>query len=279
MFAPLLYPLAVVAGIAARELIERGAHTEVLLRDRTEALAAERERLRVARELHDSLAKTVEGLALTASVLPARCERNPAVAARVARQLAVDARQAALEARALMSDLRPSAVLDALAEALRRRAESFAERSGVRSVLAAAGTVPDRDRRPARAAAHRRRGTRNAVRHGGASEITVSLDGGPGEMRLAVADDGHGLPRPVDVEQLKTTGHFGMAGMHERARAIGGALEVGSADGGGTVVSSICLAPRTPPRALSATEEELGVDVPRVRILGLRRARRSGVRA
>ena len=281
VFAPLLYPAAVVAGIAARELIERGVQTEVLLRDRTEALGAERERLRVARELHDSLAKTVEGLALSASMLPARCERNPSIAARVARELAEDARQAALEARALMSDLRPSAVLDLpLAEALRRRAESFAERSGVPvRFLAAAGTVPD----PPPQTKHELlrimgEALANAFRHGGASEITVSLDGGPGEMRLAVADNGHGLPHPVDVEQLKTTGHFGVAGMHERARAIGGALDVAPADGGGTVVS--VRLPGAPTAArIERAEQELDVDVPRVRILGLRRARRSGVRA
>ncbi|HET6868638.1 MAG TPA: histidine kinase, partial [Solirubrobacteraceae bacterium] len=69
VFAPLLYPIALIAGIAARELVERGVRVEAELRDQTEALGAERERLRVARELHDSLAKTVEGLAMTASVL------------------------------------------------------------------------------------------------------------------------------------------------------------------------------------------------------------------
>src|SRR5262249_56898963 len=119
-------------GIAAREMIERGIQTETLLRERTEALAGERERLRVARELHDSLAKTVEGLALSASMLPARCRRDPTVAARVAQELAADARQAALEARALMSDLRPSADLRLpFAQAVRRRVDSFAGRSRV----------------------------------------------------------------------------------------------------------------------------------------------------
>ncbi len=282
VLAPLLYPAAVVAGIAAREMIERGVQTEVLLRDRTAALGAERERLRVARELHDSLAKTVEGLALSASMLPARCERNPSVAARVARELAEDARQAALEARALMSDLRPTAALELpLAEALRGRAQSFAERSGISvRFLAAPGTLAD----PPPQTKHELlrimgEALANAFRHGRASEITVSLDGGAGEVRLAVADNGHGLPHPVDVEQLKATGHFGVAGMHERARAIGGALDVEPADGGGTVVSV-----RLPDGSDAAGSRGVGprdgrVSVPRARILGLRRVRRSGVRA
>lgn len=282
VFAPLLYPAAVVAGIAAREMIERGVQTEVLLRDRTEALGAERERLRVARELHDSLAKTVEGLALSASMLPARCERNPSVAARVARELAEDARQAALEARALMSDLRPSALLELpLAEALRGRAESFAERSGIPvRFLAGAGALAD----PPQQTKHELlrimgEALANAFRHGGASEITVSLDGGAGEVRLAVADNGHGLPEPVDVEALKATGHFGVAGMHERARAIGGALDVRAADGGGTVVSVRLPESPEPVEPAEIGAHDVRPPAPRVRMLGLRRVRRSGVRA
>ena len=282
VFAPVLYPAAMIAGIAAREMIERGIQTETLLRDRTEALAGERERLRVARELHDSLAKTVEGLALSASMLPARCRRDPAVAARVAQELAADARQAALEARALMSDLRPSAELRLpFAEAVRRRVDSFAERSGVPvRLLAAADGYPDLPT----ATKHELlrilgEALVNATAHGGASEITVSLDAGANGMTLSVADNGRGLTHPVDVEQLKAGGHFGVAGMHERARAIGGALDVAPADDGGTVVSV-----RLPRPAAAADRPDLGpVDadgsVPRTGIPGARRLRRLGVRA
>jgi signal transduction histidine kinase len=282
VFAPLLYPAAVIAGIAAREMIERGIQTESLLRERTEALAAERERLRVARELHDSLAKTVEGLALSASMLPARCERSPVIAARMARELAEDARQAALEARALMSDLRPSAELRLpLNEAVKRRVESFGERSGVQvSLVAAEDGYPDLPT----ATKHELlrilgEALVNAVRHGGASEIVVSLDVGPGGMRLAVSDNGRGLSNPVDLEQLKATGHFGVAGMHERARTIGGVLAVAPGDGGGTVVS--VFLPRVVPaeqRSDPVADDVEGL-VPGLRILGSRRLRRSGVRA
>lgn len=281
VFAPLLYPAALIAGIAARELIERGIQTETLLRERTEALAAERERLRVARELHDSLAKTVEGLAMSASMLPARCRRDPVVAARVAGELAADARQAALEARALMSDLRPSAELEMpLAEAVKRRAKSFAERSGIAvTVLADVEESPGLAR-PTKHELLRILGEAlvNASRHGRASEITVSLEDRPGALRLTVSDDGAGLPDSVDIEQLKANGHFGLAGMHERARAIGATLEIAPADGGGAAIS-VQL-----PRAATAEQPaadvaDLGEAVPRIRILGARRLRRSGVRA
>jgi signal transduction histidine kinase len=235
VFAPLLYPAAVAAGVAAREMVERGVHTESLLRDRTEALASERERLRVARELHDSLAKTVEGLAMTASVLPGRCERDPAGAASLARELVGDAQQAALEARALMTDLRPGEDLS-LAEAVRRRADSLAVRLGIdiRVSCNVSDETPSADKHEL---------TRilgeaviNAARHGGAKRVAVTLEASGPAVRMSVTDDGCGLSGPVDLESLKADGHFGLAGMQERAANMGGTLSVGAAGDGGTSV-------------------------------------------
>lgn len=244
VFAPLLYPAAVAAGIAAREMVERGVETEALLRRQREDLAGERERLRVARELHDSLAKTVEGLAMSASILPAQVSRNPGAAAEASRRLAEDARLAASEARALMSDLRPrNGTGIPLPEAVRREAEGFGERLGtsVRVIL------PDvaSDRVGAQIAPSSRHellrilgeALRNAVRHGGAKRLVVALDEDAEGLELSVADDGCGLSRPIDLERLKAGGHFGLAGMYERARAIGGELTVQDGEAGGTVVT------------------------------------------
>jgi signal transduction histidine kinase len=240
VFAPLLYPIAVIAGIAARELVERGVRVESELRDQTEALGAERERLRVARELHDSLAKTVEGLAMTASVLPARCERDPRAAAELARGLAEDARRAAIEARALMSDLRPAASELPLAQAVRERAEGFAQRAGIQVEVQC-----ETDDIPKLAPTGRHELVRilgealaNAVRHGGATRVAVSLGLERDDIVLRVADDGAGLPDAVDFEHLKAAGHYGLAGMDERARSIGGTLELAPGADGGTVVSA-----------------------------------------
>jgi signal transduction histidine kinase len=240
VFAPLLYPIALIAGIAARELVERGVRVELELRDRTEALGAEQERLRVARELHDSLAKTVEGLAMTASVLPSRCERDPGAAAELARGLAEDARRAAVEARALMSDLRPATIELPLAQAVRERAEGFAQRAEVEiDISCDTDGIPD----PSTTGSHELlrilgEALANAVRHGGATHVGVSLGHEGDALVLRVADDGGGLPDGVDLERLKAAGHYGLAGMHERARSIGGTLELErGAAGSGTVVT------------------------------------------
>lgn len=243
LLLPLLYPFAVIAGIAARELVERGVATELLLAARTEEVVAERERLRVARELHDSLAKTVEGLSLSASALTKRCERDPESASDLARQLSHDAKRAAREARALMADLRPSAGAEiSLMPAIVQLKQSAAERSGVaveiRCTPSAARAAEQEIAPTVRHELVRIAGEaiRNAERHGGARNVTVALTRSASEWELSVSDDGCGLQVPVELELLQNEGHFGVAGMHERALAAGGSLALGERDGGGTVV-------------------------------------------
>lgn len=280
-FVPLLYPVALAAGLAARNLIQRGAETEALLRERTEALAGERERSRVARELHDSLAKTVEGLAMAASVLPAYCRRDPTAAAALAGQLADDARQAALEARALMAGLRPTAASAlSLGDAVRSRAEGFARRAGV----AVDVRCSDGDEELPIQTKHELlrilgEALVNAQRHGQAASVTVSLEHHDGDVILSVADDGRGLPGPVDVEQLKAEGHFGLAGMYERALAIGGVLSVGARPRGGTIVTA--RLPSTEERGASGENAEArqtadGASIPFASGLRPRRLRHAG---
>lgn len=239
VFIPLLYPAAVFAGVIARELIEHGVQTETLLRERTEALAGEHERMRVARELHDSLAKTIEGLAMSASVLPRRCERDPAAAAVLARELAADASQAAREARGLMFDLRLGGADMSLAEAVRGRAQGFAQRAGIEVSCDCPEGVGDALDPDSRHELLRILGEAlaNATRHGSARRVSVSLADAGDRTVLSIADDGAGLGGPVDLAALKAAGHFGIAGMYERARRIGGSMSVEPAPDRGTVVT------------------------------------------
>lgn len=277
VFVPLLYPAAVIAGIAARETVERGIQTEALLRERTVALGAERERLRMARELHDSLAKTVEGLAMTASVLPSRCEKNPVRAAELARTLADDAQRAAIEARALMSDLRPDGEDElSLAEAVKARAHGFAERFGVTVSVAC---DPDSTRAdPPTATKHELlrilgEALANAVRHGQAANVVVSLAREHGQQVLRVSDDGVGLPAPVDFDALKAAGHYGLAGMEERARSIDAELVVEPGNDCGTVVAVRVPSGDVEPGAVDGRAPDGAVGF---RYLSALRARRAG---
>jgi two-component system, NarL family, sensor kinase len=74
----------------------------------------------------------------------------------------------------------------------------------------------------------------NAVRHSGASRVSVSLRRVDGGVELEVADDGSGIPAGRR-EQALADGHIGLASVTQRLGAAGGGLEIMDAPGGGTV--------------------------------------------
>jgi signal transduction histidine kinase len=74
----------------------------------------------------------------------------------------------------------------------------------------------------------------NALKHAGAGRIAVELDLDPASTRLAVADDGAGFD-PSDTRVRSQ--HLGVTVMAERARAVGGRLDLRSAPGEGTTVA------------------------------------------
>jgi signal transduction histidine kinase len=82
----------------------------------------------------------------------------------------------------------------------------------------------------------------NAVRHGGREDLTVRvlLYGGEGALRVEVADDGVG-----DAADAPGEG-FGLVGMRERARSVGGTLDAGPGEGGGFTVSAVLPLPVNP---------------------------------
>ncbi len=78
----------------------------------------------------------------------------------------------------------------------------------------------------------------NAFHHAGATRVTLTLDYHADSLRLAVSDDGQGIP-PEILARGGREGHWGLPGMRERARLAGGALEIDSTPAG-TIVS-VCI--------------------------------------
>jgi signal transduction histidine kinase len=64
----------------------------------------------------------------------------------------------------------------------------------------------------------------------------VRLTQFPDHLRLTVTDDGRGIEQGVDPPRFVTQGHFGVAGMRERAAMVGGKVDVQTARDYGTVV-------------------------------------------
>ena len=200
------------------------------------------ERLRVARDLHDTLLQSFQGLLLrfqgAHNLLPGRVAD-----ARQVLETAIDeAAQAITEARDAVQDLRASAVVtNDLAKAVEALGKDLAEqqraRNGETTAFAVETEGASRELHPIlRDEIYRIIGEalRNAFRHSRARRIEVEIRYDAGRLRMRVRDDGIGTG--ASVLQKGRAGHFGLRGMRERAKGIGGQLEVWSEQGAGTEV-------------------------------------------
>jgi signal transduction histidine kinase len=234
---PSLYPIVAVAGAGARRLLDRQAEAEDTLTEQQRTLAVQAERERLARDMHDSLAKTVHGIGFAALALSRRIQVDPPGAVEDARKLAEDARTAAQEARELLSGLRgrDDAELP-LPTAIRSEAARWGARTGTR----VGGSLDDVGPLPSLALRELRwilkEALANVERYAHATRVDVHLRRLGARVVLTVADDGIGFEVPDDLDQLPG-GSFGLRGMRERARLAGGDLSVESEPGDGTVIS------------------------------------------
>ncbi|MBT2478028.1 sensor histidine kinase [Streptomyces sp. ISL-94] len=222
--------LAGAAGACLRDLLLRFGAARARLAA-AEAVRAERDHL--AREMHDSVAKTLHGLALAADALSRTTD--PEAIRRHADLIAGAARRAATESRELLTDLRrdpdpdrdrdPGGPGVSLAAELRARIASSGS-----AELRVSGPLPVLPTPVARhLLAVASEALENAHRHaGGSGRITVEAGIDGSHLYVAVEDDGCGLPA-----EPPGPGRFGLLGMRERAAAIGAALRIGPHPGGG----------------------------------------------
>lgn len=232
---PALYPLCAAAGAAVRRLLDTQAATERRLVAAEHANAVAAERARMAREMHDSVGKSLHGIAMSATALAMNAERGDAGDA--AQQLAGAAKVAAHEARELIGDLRADDLDAELRDALATVAGSWAQSSGVAVTLDLSPVDADADVRY-ELLAIAREALRNVERHAAASSVRIGLSERDGRVRLSIADDGRGPGPERDLERLAAAGHYGLLGMRERAERLGGSLSVESPSAGGTTIAA-----------------------------------------
>ncbi|QOV41485.1 two-component sensor histidine kinase [Streptomyces ferrugineus] len=205
----------------------------------TEAVGAERARL--AREMHDSVAKTLHGVALAADGLAISAKATAMDPARIARQAELvsrSARRAAAESRELLADLRresdPDSMTDVAPE-LADQARDFTERTGLPATYdgtcdEAKGEAPAPPVPPAVARqllTITAEAMENAHRHANATRVEVRAGVRADVLCVTITDDGRGLPPDTTLEHLRRTGHFGLLGMAERAASIGARIHFG----------------------------------------------------
>lgn len=203
--------------------------------DQSARAGAVEERNRLAREIHDTLAQGLAGIALrldTADALlgggaeTGRIREAVAEALRITRASLEEARRSVLDLRAAPLEGR------SLGEALAALADEADAEDGARvrfEAVGAARPLPARVEagiyRMAQEALH------NAVRHAAAATIELRLEVTPDRAVVSVVDDGRGF----DVDRVGD-GHLGLIGLRERARLLGGETSIVSEPGVGTRV-------------------------------------------
>lgn len=201
------------------------------------------ERNRIAREVHDTLAQGFVGVSTQLEVVAELITRAPDAASKhldIARDLA---RESLGEARRAIVNLRsPALESHSLKEALANFAEQLTEGTSVACRVTARGSdtvIPDKIENSLLRIG--REAIANAVRHAAATHVAVELRYEHGRVRLRVADDGRGFdPEAADS---KKGGGYGLIGMRERTRELGGSLTVDSRPGAGTMIEVVVPTP------------------------------------
>jgi signal transduction histidine kinase len=225
------------------------AITNARLYERSRELTIVAERNRLALELHDVVSQKLFGLVLAAESALTLLDRHrdrdrdhdgdddggDRAEARAQIERAQElGREAQDELRSLILELRPPALdRDGLPGVLRKHVELVGRLHATEIEARISDDLVADDRRDPEVLRIAQEALHNALRHSGARHIAVGLDGGPDRLVLVVSDDGAGFD-PDDPE-LRSR-HLGLTSMQERARRIGGRLEIRSATGTGSTV-------------------------------------------
>ncbi|NCP86941.1 MAG: hypothetical protein CO094_00070 [Anaerolineae bacterium CG_4_9_14_3_um_filter_57_17] len=199
-----------------------------------EHLTVSRERNRLARELHDTLAHSLTAISVSLETAKAYFEIDPPRAREFLEKSLDATRLGTDETRRALKALRASALEDlGLEIALRRAAESAAARYALGLDLSLQNPLPalspDVEQTIYRVAIE---AIENIVSHARAKNFSLRLTS-DGQTTLVIQDDGQGF----DLKSDPSTGHFGLVGMRERAELAGGKLTVASAQGQGAKVT------------------------------------------
>jgi len=192
------------------------------------------ERSRMARELHDITAEGFTGILIQLDLAEDALSHNY----KDARQHIVRARKLAreslIEARRAVFDLLPQHLIKhCLAAAIKTVAAEITRDTGIHTEFFFPATLPDlHPEAEAQLLRITQEALTNIVKHARSTKVQIELACSPASVRLSIQDDGHGFS-PCTTE---ATGGFGLTGMEERARQIGGLLKIRCEPGCGTQI-------------------------------------------
>jgi signal transduction histidine kinase len=214
---------------------------------RSEELAAERERTRIARDIHDVLSHSLAVLSIQVQAARQLVTRDPERLAAKLDDMATLIRESITESRRVVGLLREKPPMlsgqENLSASLRSIAATFNERTGIHSRFEESGMpfkVTPQQRETLQLAL--REMLTNAHRHGAAQTVEITLRWREASITLEVRDDGmaaNAAPTDTYAEEKGNGvgGHHGLQGMRERAAALGGEVEAGPGETGGFTVT------------------------------------------
>ena len=220
--------------VLAAEALERTERAE-RTREQEARRRVDAERLRIAREVHDTVAHAIAVINVQAGVTAHVLDKRPQQARETLVTIEQTSARALGELRATLGVLRDAADDDRRAPApgLGQVEElaGLAREAGLDVKVEVA--APPRELPSAvDQAAYRilQESITNVIRHAGPARVTISISYGPSDLELLVADDGPGQRAP---DRRAAGGGQGIVGMRERAALLGGELTAGPRPGGG----------------------------------------------
>jgi PAS domain S-box-containing protein len=226
--------------IACEDITEQKRAEEALFQVGLEARVAER--MRIAREMHDTLLQSLNGLILRFQAARNMLPRRPEDAIRILDSALTRADQAIAESRDAIQGLRsaPVAPID-LADLLTAMGQEMADSQELNRDSPAFSVKVEGEQQtlspPLQDEIYRigREALRNAFLHAGARHIEARILYDERLLRLRIRDDGKGIA-PKVLEEGGRAGHWGLIGIRERAKRMGAQLDFWSEPGAGTEV-------------------------------------------
>jgi two-component system sensor histidine kinase DegS len=237
-----LTTVAVRAGVAleGNDLVAALTPTEQSLTSviRTTIEAQEEERRRVAAEIHDGVTQQLIGIWYRVQACERLLDRDVALAREELAAVKARLDEALMETRVAIYNLRPSTLDDlGLVPTLNTLINDFATESQIRAELRVQGDVRLPEHFETGLYRIVQEALTNVKKHSGASEVAVSIALEGRSVKLVIRDNGCGFSatrvRRLDQRQAS----FGLTGMNERAKLLGGMLRVETGDGRGTTIT------------------------------------------
>ncbi len=200
----------------------------------------EKERQAIARDLHDGPIQLLSSTLFNLQVLKEATE--DAMMQLEISQASLNLKTTVRDLRSLMNELRPPALIRfGFVKSARMHADDFRERHPELELNLRLTDDEDILSENAHLAFFRiyQESLNNIIKHASATKIWVQLTRNGDQVRLHIHDNGQGFTVPADFTQQTRHGHYGLAGMKERAEALGGKFTILSVPGSGTTITVI----------------------------------------